>query len=264
MANARDRLQLRVRHAATPARVARVATMFDEALRALGVADEVGTTLVVENRELVATVRTRTKAGAEAVGAIIKIAQTPTTAPPLPGRSEVAKALARYARDEGRYHPQFWIPRRDAPLVELDETFASVMEGLAEAPPPGERKMRGTTYVYSKVLRVGRVDEHHGYRIRVVVEGRPHELSIGQLAVGPFFDAAKRDAVVKLKLKATWSLPSDREPMPTLEAAEVVGMDDTSPGTGAQVLALAKEHKIISGEDLPEVLASIEESRRGN
>jgi hypothetical protein len=261
MVKARDMLQLRVRHAATPARVARVATMFDEALKVLGAADEVGTTLVVENRWLVATVRTRTKTGADAVGTIIKIAQTPTTTPALPGRAEVAKALAKYARDEGRYHPQLWLPRREEPLCNLDETFASVMDGLADAPTVGTHKARGTTFVYSKILRVGRVDEHHAYRVRVVVEGRPLELSIGQLAVAPFFDAAKRDVLVRLKLQAEWTQSPGQAPV--LMTAEVVGMDDTPPATGARILALAKEYNVITAEELPAVLESIEEQRRG-
>jgi hypothetical protein len=140
--------------------------MFDDALRALGVADEVGTTLVVENRDLVATVRTRTRSGAAAVGTIIQIVQTPTTAPPQPGRAAVAAALARYAHDEGRYRPQLWLPRRDEPLCNLDETFASLMDALAAAPEVGSHRARGTTYVYSKILRVGRVNERHEYRVR--------------------------------------------------------------------------------------------------
>jgi hypothetical protein len=261
MAKARDMLQLRLRHAATPARVARVATMFNEALRALGAADEVGTTLVVENRDLVATVRTRSRPGADAVGTLIKIAQTPTTTPPAPGRAEVAKALARYARDEGRYHPQLWLPRRQEPLCDLDETFATVMDALAAAPEVGTHKARGTTYVYSKILRVGRIEERHAYRVRVAVDGRHLDLSIGGLAVGPFFDAAKRDAIVRLKLQAEWMQSPGQSPV--LMTAEVVGMDDTPSGTGARILALAKEYNVIAADELPEVLASIEKARSG-
>lgn len=254
-------LQVRLRHAATPARVARVATMFDEALSALGAAAEVGTTLVVENRNLVATVRTRSKTGAAAVETIIQIAKTPTSTAALPARAEVARALAKYARDEGRYRPELWLPRRQAPLCALDETFAAVMEALAVAPEVGTHKARGTTYVYSKLLRVGRIDERNAYRVRVVVEGRPLDLPIGELAVGPFFDAAKRDAVVRLKLQAVWTQSPGQAPV--LCDAVVVGLEDAAPGSGARILALAKEYNVIAADELPEVLASIEKSRGG-
>lgn len=261
MAKARDMLQLRLHHAATPARVARVANMFDEALRALGAADEVGTTLVVENRNLVATVRTRSKTGAAAVETIIRIAQSPTSAPALPARANVAKALARYAHDEGRYRPELWLPRRQEPLCELDETFATVMDALAAAPEVGTHKARGTTYVYSKILRVGRIDERCPYRVRVAVDGRTLDLSIGGLAPGPFFDAAKRDAIVRLKLQAEWTQSPGQSPV--LSNAVIVGLDEAAPGSGARILALAKEYNVIAADELPEVLASIEKARSG-
>jgi hypothetical protein len=261
MARARDMLQLRVRHAATPARVARAATMFNDALKALGAADEVGTTLIIANKDLVATLRTRSKSGASAVGTIIQIVQNPITMPSQPGRAEIAAALARYAHDEGRYHPQLWLPRHDKPLCNLDETFASLMEALANAPEVGSHKARGTTYVYSKILRVGRIDERHECRVRVVVDGRPRDLSIGGLAVAPFFDAAKRDVLVRLKLQAEWT-QSPGQP-PCLLDASILGIEEVTPGSGARILALAKEYNVITVDDLPDVQAAIERQRSG-
>ncbi len=233
--------------------------MFNDALKALGAADEPGTTLVVENRELVATLRTRTKSGAAAVSTLIQIVQNPITMPVQPGRAEVAAVLAQYAHDEGRYRPQLWLPRRDQPLCELDETFAALMEALAAAPPAGSHKARGTTFVHSKIYRVGRLDERHAYRIRISVEGRPVDLPIGELDVAPFFDAAKRDAIVRLKLQAEW-LQSPGQ-LPVLCKAVVVGIDEASPGSGARILALAKEYKVITSEELPAMMAAIERSR---
>jgi hypothetical protein len=261
MTKPRDMLQLRLRHAATPARVARAATMFDEALRALGAAGEAGTTLVVENLRLVATLRARSKAGAAAAETIIKIAQAPTSTPALPGRADVARALARYAHDEGRYRPEFWLPRRQEPLCKLDETFATVMDALAIAPEAGTHKARGTTYVYSKILRVGRTDERHGYRVRVAVEGRHLDLSIGGLAAGPFFDAAKRDVIVRLKLQAEWTQSPGQSPV--LSDAVIVELNEAAPGSGARILALAREYNVIAADELPEVLTSIEKARSG-
>jgi hypothetical protein len=261
MAKARDLLQLRLRHAATPARVARAATMFEEALRALGAADDVGTTLVVENRYLIATLRTRDKAGSEAVETIVQIASAPTSAPPSAGRVEVARALARYAHDEERFGPAFWLPRHKGPLVQLDATFASVMDAIAAAPEVGTHKARGTTYVYSKILRVGRVDERHSYRVRISIDGKPHELPIGQLAAGPFFDAAKRDVMVRLKLQAEWTQSPGGTPRIT--GATILGMDERPPASGARILALAKEYEVITAEELPAMLEAIDKARSG-
>ena len=261
MAKARDMLQLRLHHAATPARVARAAAMFEEALRAVGAANDTDTTLVVENRELVATLRTRSRSGTDAVHVIIQTVRNPLAAPAQPGRSELAGVLARYAREEGRYRPELRLPRHEEPLCILDETFAFMMDALAAVPEVGSHRGRGTTYVYSKILRVGRTDERHAYRVRIIVDGRPLEVPIGELAVGPFFDAAKRDAVVRLRLQAEWTQSPGQPPVQS--KADVIGMDDVTLGAGARILALAREYNVITADELPEVLASIEEMRRG-
>jgi hypothetical protein len=45
-----------------------------------------------------------------------------------------------------------------------------------------------------------------------------------------------------------------------LSKADVIAMDEATPGSGARILALAKEYNVITADELPAVLASIEAS----
>lgn len=94
------------------------------------------------------------------------------------------------------------------------------------------------------------------------MDGRPLDLPIGELDAAPFFDAAKRDAIVRLKLQAEWVQSPGQ--MPVLSKALVVGMDEASPGAGARILALAKEYQVIAANELPELMAAIDQARAGD
>lgn len=255
-------LELRLQEPAAPARVARAAHMFARVLEAIGAAAEVGTTLVVENKFLKATIRTRTPQGASAVNSVIDLVRNPlSTQRPHPARSELAAELAEYARDEGRYHPQLWKPGAKEPLCNLDETFAAMMEAIAIALPAGSNVVRGTTYVFSKVYRVGRTDDQRPMKARITIEGRPLEVRVDdEVARDLLFDAARRDSVVRLRLAAEWIHHPNEAPR--IRTAVVTGIDTAAEsGAGARLIALARAKKVITAEDLPAVLSSIARDR---
>jgi len=52
--------------------------------------------------------------------------------------------------------------------------------------------------------------------------------------------------------------------LPVLSKAEVIGIDEASPGSGARILALAKEYQVITADELPEVMAAIDQARTGD
>jgi hypothetical protein len=193
-------LQLRLREPATPAHVERAGRLFAQALEALGVGD-VGVTLVIENDRFVGTLRTRTPGGTAGVQSIIDLVQRPIgmlAGPTEPAQLALADALAKYARDEHKARPELWQPAKGGAkhLCTMDETFADVMEALARSPSLGSQRVRGTTYVHTMILRIGRVDERQAPKVRIVLDGRPLDVPLAEgLATGPFFDAAKNEQV---------------------------------------------------------------------
>jgi hypothetical protein len=261
MARPRNMLELRLHEPATPARVERAAKMFDASLKALGLAGDTTITLVVENKSLKATLRTRSPAGADRVRMLVEMVERPLGVDAgASWKAPVATALAQYARDEARYRPEFWVPGRKKPVCSLDSEFAGVMEAIAAsaANAPGTDRVRGSTYVYSKILRIGRQDERQAHRARIMLEGRAIDLALApDLEVAPFFDVAKREEVVRVRLRAEWIHRPDSAP--ELDTATITGIDlGSSPASGARILALAAQHRVITSDDLPAVLSSID------
>lgn len=266
VARPRSMLQLRLQEPATPAHVERAGRMFAQALEAVGVSDA-GVTLVIENDRLVGTLRTRTTSAAAGVQSIVDFVQRPVgvlSSPADPAHVALADALAKYARDEHKARPELWQPGKGRPrhLCTMDETFANVMEVLANAPVMDTQRVRGITYVHTVILRVGRVDERQLVKVRIVVDGRPLDVPVAEgLASGPFFDAAKTSQVVRIRLRASWLHVAGERP--TLRDPIVIGIDESKPAaSGARIVELAQAHNVISADDLPPLLRSLD--RGGN
>lgn len=268
MAFPEDILQLRLGEPATPAHVERAGKLFADALNALGVSD-VGVTLVVKNDQLRATLRTRSPEGTAGVQSIIDLVRSPVgdlsshaqSPPAQRGWVALADVLAKYARDEQHAKPELWQPgEEDKFLCALDETFATLMEAFAKAQPSDAKRVRGTTYVYTKILRVGRADERQKPRVRINVDGRPLEVPIAEeLATGPFFDAAKNEQVMRVRLRADWTHVSGERP--AISHPIVIGIDDVKEiATGAKIVAMAATQRLMTADELPVLLSSIDRS----
>jgi hypothetical protein len=255
-------LQLRLREPATPAHVERAGRLFAQALEALGVSD-VGVTLVIENDRLIGMLRTRTPGGTAGVQSIIEFVQRPIgvlSGPTEPAQLALADVLAKYARDEHKARPELWQPAKGGAkhLCTMDETFADVMEALARSPPLGSQRVRGTTYVHTTILRIGRVDERQASKVRIVLDGRPLDVPLAEgLATGPFFDAAKNEQVVRVRLRASWLHVTGERPV--LREPVVIGIDESrAPATGARIVEIAHAQNVITANDLPALLSSID------
>lgn len=268
MARPEDMLQLRLHEPATPAHVERAGKFFADTLKALGVSD-VGVTLVVENDELRATLRTRSPEGAAGVQSVIDLVRTPVgelsphaqSSPVKPEWIPLADVLAKYARDEHRAGPELWRPNnRGEFLCALDETFADIMDALAKTQPAGMQRMRGTTYVYTKILRVGRADESKPLRVRINVDGRPLDVSLAEgLATDPLFDAAKSERIMRVRLRVEWIHVAGERP--TIHNPLVIGIDEMKEmATGAKIVALAADRRLVTADELPALLSSIDRS----
>jgi len=145
----------------------------------------------------------------------------------------------------------------------MDETFANVMDALAKAPPVGAQRVRGTTYVHTKILRVGRIDERQQPRVRICLDGRPIEVALAEgLATGPFFDAAKTEQVVRVQLRADWlHVVGERA---VIRNPLVIGIEHAKGATsGARIVELATSQRLITADELPALLLSIDRSDRG-
>jgi hypothetical protein len=142
----------------------------------------------------------------------------------------------------------------------LDETFADIMEALAKTQPAGMQRMRGTTYVHTKILRVGRADEGKPLRVRINLDGRPLEVPIAEgLAIGPFFDAAKSERISRVHLRVEWIHVAGARP--TISGPLVIGIDEVKEmATGAKIVAMSAERRLVTADELPALLSSIDRS----
>ncbi len=133
------------------------------------------------------------------------------------------------------------------------------MEGLAKAAPSGAQRVRGTTYVHTKILRVGRADERQQLRVRINVEGRPIDVAIADgVAAGEFFDAAKTEQVVRVRLRADWLHVAGQRSIITDPL--VIGIDVAKVASGARIVEMAVAQRLVTADELPALLSSIDRS----
>ncbi|HMG52771.1 MAG TPA: hypothetical protein VK601_04810 [Kofleriaceae bacterium] len=183
------------------------------------------------------------------------------SSPAQPAQIALAEVLARYARDEHRAKPELWRPGKGGErLCSMDETFANIMDALAKAPSTGAQRVRGTTYVHTKILRVGRTDERQQLRVRISVNGRPIDVALAEeLAAGPFFDAAKSEQIVRVRLRAAWLHVAGEHPV--VRDPLVIGIDETKgASSGARIVEIAAAQRIVTADELPALLSSIDRS----
>jgi len=145
----------------------------------------------------------------------------------------------------------------------MDETFAGIMEVLATTPPAGSSTVRGTTYVHTRILRVGRSDEHRQTTVRIMLEGRPLEVPLASgLETGPFFDAAKDSSVVRVRLRAEWLHVADETP--GIRNPVVTGVEERrNAHSGVLILEAARVHRVVTTDELPALLSSIDRTDDG-
>jgi hypothetical protein len=202
---AKNALELRLDAAATPDRVAGAANLLAHMLRA--VAPSLPTeavTLIVQNRNTRATIRTWTHEAQTAVRAIVRILENPTKAA-LKERqaSAVATAIVEDVKPLQPYAPRFYKPRSKKAIATVDDLYIHTMRAVARD-ARGAPIVRGTTTIYTPVYRVGRTGEDRKVKARLLAAGQPQDFAIAKGKAELFFDAAKLGRILPVKLAAVW------------------------------------------------------------
>jgi hypothetical protein len=124
-----ERLEVRLSANASPKRVAELATMFDEVIAELHVAEAAEITLVVDNRTTRAELRGWDAEGKTAVREVTAIVSNPMRAVQEDHRrAGAARVLATHGRRLAVFQPRFY--QGDHPLAAIDEVFIDTMEAV--------------------------------------------------------------------------------------------------------------------------------------
>jgi len=255
---AKNAVELRLDAAATPERVAAAATMLARMLHAIAptLASE-AVTLVVQNRDTRATMRTWSPTAEKALQRIVRILENPSASVKESRAADLASAIVEEVKPLQLLGPRFYKPRSKRVLASVDAEFIKKMRSIAKH--PSARMTRGTTVVYSPVYRVGRFGADSKMKARIDIGGpQPVEVELAKGQAGPFFDAAKTERCLPIKLLAVW-VRVDEELV--LDHRRTIALDvDLRWGPEAGV-TLASELQAATGdsiEDLDEVIARIE------
>lgn len=191
---------------ASPARVAKVAQMLADALHAADpdLASE-SVTLVVDNLDLKARLRARDRAGEAAVRRVTRVLANPLEAvQEHAGDRPIAAALGRKMKelvdDGGRF--TFTRDGRDV-TRKVDRDLRGALD-VAGTPPPATRTGRGTTTLYSRVLRVGQASAGAQFRARLVVFGDHREVRVTPGAEEAFVEARRRGGMHRISVRGRW------------------------------------------------------------
>jgi hypothetical protein len=234
-------LELRLAASASPARVALAAAFLDAALHAAApeLPDD-AVTLVVDNYAMKANVRPQTPEGKKAVDLVEAVLRDPSGTVTISEQpaADVASVIARDGHKLLEFKPTFLAGRgpRKAHLRTMDDVFIASVKAVVHAYHP-KSAIRGTTTIYSKVLRVGRTAEGRATRVRLMIEGRPQELLVREDAREAFYDIAKEDRVVPVRVAATWYITENGSHILDVTHSTATGVDAAwRSATGGEIV----------------------------
>jgi hypothetical protein len=258
-----DRLVLRLDGPASPARVV-VATrlLADAALAAVDRLDDGELTLVVSNYQGRAELRAWTPRASDVLDAIARVLRDPDEALEQdPASAIIAEAIAQRARDFGDERPAFTEGNKRKPFVEVSPPLVENLERAVVKARQGIGAFRGTTSVYSNVLRVGRLSEGGALRGRVTVRGKNHDLRIADGADShKFFEAAEARRVARIRLDAQWLRRDDGSFRLDPSGSTLLGIDTSwVEMSGAAFVAKARERMPDLGAHLDEILSELDD-----
>lgn len=224
---AKNVFTVRLDVAATPARVAEVAALFARMLAAASPnLPEGSATMIVENYSTKATLRTRTEIGHRAGAVLLNVLEKPGH--PRARGDERAAAVAEALVDNADlltpYRPRFFKPKARRHFAELNSELVERLREVATNPSVG-RRVSGTTMVYSRVLRVGFTNERGDLKARLVLDGKPVDVTVASHAEEAFWDAARSKRRLPIRLRASWYRGLDDELFLEPRRCTAVGID---------------------------------------
>lgn len=204
-------LVLRSPDAATPERVARLAALVVETIRATG-ADPSDFTLTVTNLSTSTEVRPRSAMARVGLRHLAEVVENPTRA--VERHQEwgpIASALGEFPFEmfPSEVVVKWASSRRE--LGRLDETVARQMRLLGKQADEKRRVVRGGSQTYSKVLRIGRARAGDpAPRARVEFKGRVYEFSVmSETDTDSLYEAVRRGTWCRIWLDVAWEQLED-------------------------------------------------------
>ncbi len=257
---AKNALELRLDAGASPERVALAARLLARMLKAAAPnLPEDAVTMVVQNYALRATIRTRTVEAERVVRRVLRLLENPTRAAAKePHASDLAAAIVEDGRELEQYVPRFYRPRKKQPIAEVNAGFMKTMRFIAED-LRHEQVVRGSTILYSRVYRVGTTDEGRDAKARILASDKPVDVTINEAVVDRFFDAAKSQRVLPIRIEGCWVRTG--EGLFVLDARRSTATDvDTEwqATSGRELVEKASEVIGDAFDDIDDVLARIE------
>ncbi|NUQ74457.1 MAG: hypothetical protein HUU21_12950 [Polyangiaceae bacterium] len=261
MVRVENAFELRLDAPATPQRVAAAAQFVE---RVLDITypnlPEGSVTLVVTNYNMGTGVRANTQSGRVAIRMFMDFLANPTKAL---AKNPVASGIAAVLAAPGEEIQSAKIVKLRGKLkvlATLDEQFSRQMRALANVSRP-EPALRGSTIIYSPVLRVGRLNEDTTIRARVRIDGAWRDIPIKDNRES-FYDAAKDGRLFPIKIETVWLRGPDGKLFVDVGRTKLVSVDHAwSAVPGAEFVRLVHE-AAPSGfdeEELAERVARIRE-----
>lgn len=221
--------------AASPARVAEVATMLQRAIEAADDAlSENSVTLVVKNHALHAELRGLDQRGAKAVAMVDDVVMDATAAVrKRPQARRIASAIAKHGARLARLNPAI---RGSGGKANLDSAAIDALRGLGEG-TGASRRVAGTTLVYSKVIRLGRGEESAAVAARIEVQGRYLDVPIEDGLVSAFVEALEIGDLRRITLRVEWvSENDDGRAVADPRSIRAIAVSPFAPISGAELM----------------------------
>lgn len=244
------RLKLELDAAASPSRVALVASMLAEALDATGfVESDSGMTLVIENFNLGATLRPRDPDGKKAVKVLRDVLTNPVLAVQKhDGARDVARRLAAGGRKLLPATTRVLVD--DIEIARMDDVLVKALAAVSEPPDVPVETATGTGTLTSPVLRVGKSAERGGVTARIRILDDWADVRVAPTRSGEFFDAAKAGTPHVIRVHGAWARQANGQyelQSKTVTALGIVGPAQGVSGRDLLEMADASDDGILSG-----------------
>lgn len=226
-------------------------------------------TVVVTNLDMKTQIRPRTVPARRGIGRVADVMREPLkTVRRRPGARSIALALSG-VKIEGfpdGLSAVSWTDNKTqrgapAPLCTIDVDFVRAMKALGETSASAARVIRGTTEIYTKVLRAGILTESDPtFKARLMLDGRPVDIALGrEVERTRVIDVLRTGAWAKVTLDARWYKYPSGEVVLDPAKTKVISMAPWSPISGREFLGAIKDID-LSTLDANEILTD----RRGD
>lgn len=208
MAGKPKTLELRISLPATPERVEASAKFFGAMLRAANPDLREGSvTLVVTNFNMGTALRAQNDEGKSAINRCIAVLKDPeTSTKKSPEAMNIANAISHVS--PLLLGSKIIRPQSQKAVALLDERFIGRVKRCLR--PLSHPVLRGSTVIYSQVLRVGRLSEGEPVKIRIQLDNQWQDVKLADKNLSAeFYNAAAKEAEYPITVSTVWHKNGD-------------------------------------------------------